>query len=143
MEKYIYNNNKGLWYELQGDFYISCLTLGETEPQPIGMWGRKYLRYIKEYRPVVYTTQLLSGKLNSHLAEIDNRATEMLDRLMKQLSEREGITENLKAQNPVVWVQQMNRMTIREMDKIIYPVCTLCRDHEKAGFIEGLILFLD
>ena len=87
---------------------------------------------------MVYTTLLLSGKLNSHLAEIDNRATEMFDRLMKQLAKREGITEKLKAQNPMVWARQMNRITIREMDKILYPVCALCRDHEKAGFIERL-----
>ena len=110
MEKYIYNNNNGLWYELQGDLYIPCLTLGETNIQPIGMWGRKYLRYVKEHRPVVYTTLLLSGKLNSHLTEIDSRATEMLERLMKQLSEREGVTEHLKAQNPMAWVGAMNNI---------------------------------
>ena len=82
MEKYIYNEQNGLWYELQGDYYIPCLVLDE-DSQPIGMWGRKYLRYIKEHRPIIYTTLLLSGKLNSYLAEIDNRATEMFDRLMK------------------------------------------------------------
>ena len=110
MEKYIYDNNNGLWYELQGDYYISCLVLDEDDTQPIGVWGRKYLRYIKEYRPVLYTTLLLSSKLNSHLAEIDNRATEMLDRLMKQLAEREGITEQLKAQDQMAWVQRMNNI---------------------------------
>ena len=83
MEKYIYNNNNGLWYELQGDYYIPCLVLDEEITQPIGMWGRKHLRYIKEHRPVLHTTLLLCGKLNSHLAEIDNRATEMFDRLVK------------------------------------------------------------
>ena len=96
MEKYIYNEQNGLWYELQGDYYIPCLVLDE-DPQPIGMWGRKHLRYIKEHRPVLHTTLLLSGKLNGHLAEIDNRATEMFDQLVKQLAEKEGITEQLKA----------------------------------------------
>ena len=85
MEKYIYNEQNGLWYELQGDYYIPCLVLDEEDTQPIGMWGRKHLRYIKEHRPVLHTTLLLSGKLNSHLAEIDNQATEMFDRLVKQL----------------------------------------------------------
>lgn len=111
MEKYIYNEQNGLWYELQGDYYIPCLVLDEEENQPIGMWGRKYLRYIKEHRPVLHTTLLLSGKLNSHLAEIDNRATEMYDLLMKQLAEKEGITEQLKAADQTAWVQHMN--TIR------------------------------
>lgn len=111
MEKYIYNEQNGLWYELQGDYYIPCLVLDEEENQPIGMWGRKYLRYIKEHRPVLHTTLLLSGKLNSHLAEIDNRATEMYDLLMKQLAEKEGITEQLKAADQMAWVQHMN--TIR------------------------------
>ena len=110
MEKYIYNNNNGLWYELQEDYYIPCLVLDEEITQPIGMWGRKHLRYIKEQRPVLYTTLLLSGKLNSHLAEIDNRATEMYDLLMKQLAEKEGITEQLKAQDQIAWVQRMNNI---------------------------------
>ena len=109
MEKYIYDKNNGLWYELQGDYYIPCLVLDE-DPQPIGMWGRKYHRYIKEHRPVLHTTLLLSGKLNSHLAEIDNRATEMFDLLMKQLAEKEGITEQLKAQDQMAWVQRMNNI---------------------------------
>ena len=82
--------------------------LDEEETQPIGMWGRKYLRYIKEHRPVLHTTLLLSGKLNSHLAEIDNQATDMFDRLVKQLAEKEGITEQLKAQDQMAWVSTMN-----------------------------------
>ena len=113
MEKYIHNNNNGLWYELQGDYYIPCLALDEEETQPIGMWGRKHLRYIKEHRPVFHTTLLLSGKLNSHLAEIDNRATEMFDWLVKQLAEKEGITEQLKATDQMAWVQRMNNIRNR------------------------------
>ena len=110
MEKYIYNNNNGLWHELQGDYYIPCLMLDEEENQPIGMWGRKHLRYIKEHRKARYTTLLISGKLNSHLAEIDSRATEMFDQLMKQLAEKEGITEQLKAQDQMAWVGAMNNI---------------------------------
>ena len=110
MEKYIYNAQNGLWYELQGDYYIPCLVLDEEDAQPIGMWGRKHLRYIKDHRSVLHTTLLLSGKLNSHLAEIDNRATEMFDRLVKQMAEKEGITEQLKAQDQMAWVQRMNNI---------------------------------
>ena len=113
MEKYIYNEQNGLWYELQGDYYIPCLVLDEEETKPIGMWGRRYLRYIKEYRPVLHTTLLLSGKLNSYLADIDNQATEMFDRLMKQLAEKEGITEQLKAQDQMAWVGAMNNIRNR------------------------------
>ena len=124
MEKYIYNNNNGLWYELQGDYYIPCLVLDEEITQPIGMWGRKHLRYIKEHHPVLYTTTLLSGKLNNHLAEIDKRATEMFDRLVKQLAEKEGITEQLKAQEQIAWMQHMNyiRSSVAEVinNELIY-----------------------
>ena len=84
--------------------------LDEEDTQPIGMWGRKYLRYIKAHRPVLHTTLLLSDKLNSHLAEIDNRATEMFDRLMKQLAEKDGITEQLKAADQMAWVSAMNNI---------------------------------
>ena len=113
MEKYIYNDQNGLWYELQGDYYIPCLVLDEEDAQPIGMWGRKHLRYIKEHRPVLHTTLLLSGKLNSHLAEIDNQATEMFARLMKQLAEKDGINEQLKAHDQMAWVGAMNSIRNR------------------------------
>ena len=113
MEKYIYNEQNGLWYELQGDYYIPCLVLDEEDTQPIGMWGRKHLRYLKDHRPVLHTTLLLSGKLNSHLVEIDNRAADMLEQLMKQLAEKEGITEQLKAQDQIAWVGAMNNIRNR------------------------------
>ena len=77
------------------------------------MWGRRYLRYIKEHRPVLHTTLLLSGKLNSHLAEIDNQATEMFDRLVKQLAEKEEVTEQLKVQDQMAWVGAMNNIRNR------------------------------
>ena len=118
MEKYIYNEQNGLWYELQGDYYIPCLVLDEEDSRPIGIWGRKYLRYIKEHRPVLHTTLLLSGKLNCHLVQIDNRAAEMFDRLMKQLAEKEGITEQLKAQDQMAWVQRMNSIR-NSVEKIV------------------------
>ena len=110
MKKYIYNEQNGLWYELQGDYYIPCLVLDEEDAQPIGRWGRKYHRYIKEHRPVIYTVLLLSGKLSHHLAEIDNQATEMYDLLMEQMAEIEGITEQLKATDQLAWVGAMNNI---------------------------------
>lgn len=113
MEKYIYNNNNGLWYELQGDYYIPCLVIDEEETQPIGMWGRKRLDYLKKHRRALYTTLLVSSKLNSHLVEVDNQAAEMFDQLMKQLAEKEGITEQLKAQAQMTWVQHMNNIRNR------------------------------
>jgi len=86
MEKYIFDRNNGLWYELQGDYYIPCLALDEANIRPIGIWGRKHLRYIKEYRPALYTDLQTSGKLSSYLAEVDNRAKEMLELLVKQMA---------------------------------------------------------
>ena len=110
MEKYIYNEQNGLWYELQGDYYIPCLVLDEEDTQPIGMWGRKRLHYLKKHRQALYTTLLVSGKLNSHLVGVDKQASEMFYLLMKQLAEKEGITEHLKAQDQMAWVQRMNNI---------------------------------
>ena len=113
MEKYIYNEQNGLWYELQGNYYIPCLVLDEEDTQPIGMWGTKHLRYLKDHRPVLHTTLLLSGKLNSHIVEIDKRATEMFDRLVKQLADKEGITQQLKTTDQMAWVGAMNNIRNR------------------------------
>ena len=86
MEKYIFDKNNGLWYELQGDYYIPCLVLDAADIRPIGIWGRKHLRYIKEYRPALYTDLLTSGKLSSNLAEVDSRTKEMRNLLVKQMA---------------------------------------------------------
>lgn len=110
MEKYIFDRNNGLWYELQVDYYIPYLALDEAGVQPIGIWGRKHLRYIKEYRTALYTDLLTSGKLSSYLAEVDNRAKEMLDLLVQQMAEKQGITEQLKAHDQMLLVQCMNNI---------------------------------
>lgn len=110
MEKYIYDQNNGLWYKLQGDYYIPCLVLDETDNPSIGMWGRRHLSHLKEHRPVLHTSLVLSGKLHSYLAEVDNRATEMLDHLVKQMVAQQGVTEQLKAQDQMAWVQRMNNI---------------------------------
>ena len=90
MEKVIYDEKNGLWYELQGDYYIPCLKLPEEEQQHIGVWGQRHLRYIKQNRKVFYLNLLTSGKLNGYLADINKQAENMLFRLVKQMSEREG-----------------------------------------------------
>ena len=113
MEKYIYNEQNGLWYELQGDYYIPCLALDEEDTQPIGMWGRKRLDYLKKYRRALYTTLPVSSKLNSHPVEVDNQASEMFYLIMKPLVEKEGITEQLKVQDQMAWVGVMNNIRNR------------------------------
>jgi len=111
MEKYIYNEKNGLWYELQGDYYIPCLELpAEQEERHIGVWGQRHLRYIRQHKKVFYTNLLTSGKLQSHLDDIEEQAQELFDRLMKQWAEREGITEKLKAENQMEWVGRMNAL---------------------------------
>ena len=110
MEKVIYDEKNGLWYELQGDYYIPCLKLPEEEQQPIGVWGLRHLQYIKQHRKVLYINLLTSGKLNGYLADIDKQAEEMFLRLVKQMAEREGITEKLKADNQMEWVGLMNNI---------------------------------
>ncbi len=111
MEKYIYNKQNGLWYELQGDYYIPCLELpAEKGERRIGVWEQRHLRYIREHRKVFYTNLLTSGKLQSHLADVEEQAQELFDLLMKQRAEREGITEKLKADNQMEWVGRMNNL---------------------------------
>ena len=111
VEKYIYNEQNGLWYELQGNYYIPCLELpAEKEERNIGIWGHRHLRYIREYKKVLYTDLLISGKLQSYLADVEEQAQELFDRLMKQRAEREGITETLKAENQMLWVGRMNAL---------------------------------
>ena len=112
MDKYIFDENNGLWYELQGDYYIPCLTLPEEEQPPIGVWGQRHLRYIREYRKGLYNSLLLSGKLSSYLADLNEQAEDMFFRLANELAEKEGITETLKAEKQMLWVQRMN--TVRE-----------------------------
>ena len=108
MDKYIYNEQNGLWYELQGDYYLPCLRLSEEKTVHIGIWGQRHRRYLKSHRKALYTSLLTSGKLNSYLADIDQQAEEMFSRLVKQLAKVEGITEALKAADQIEWVRRMN-----------------------------------
>ena len=110
MDKYIFDENNGLWYERQGDYYIPCLSLPAEEEQPIGLWGQRHLRYIKEYRKARYTSLLLGGSLYSYLADIDQQAQERLDTVTEQMAQSQGITEALKAADQMAWVGWMNNI---------------------------------
>ena len=116
MEKYITDERTGLKYELVGDYY---LVVGDDEPeedQPIGVWGQRHLRYLKEHRRVRYANLLTSGELNAYLADIDLQAEKLFLRLVKQMADAEGITETLKASDQMEWVRQMNSIRNRAME---------------------------
>lgn len=113
MEEYIYDSSNGLWYELHGDYYIPCLVIPEEEIHTFGIWGRKHQQYLIEHRSMVYTDLVLSGKLYSYLADIDTQARKMIDLLVTQLAEKEGVHESLKAQDQMVWVRAMNNIRNR------------------------------
>ena len=115
MEKYIFDKSNGLWYELQGDYYIPCLTVPVEEDKPIGIWGQRHLRYIKQERKALYIELLTSGKLNAYLANINEQATEQMLLLTKQMAECEGVTEQFKEQDQMLWVQRMNNIRHRTM----------------------------
>lgn len=118
MEKYIYNEKNGLWYELQGDYYLPCLKLPEETEVHIGIWGQRHRRYLKTHRKALYTSLLTSGKLNSYLANIDQQAEEMFSWLVKQIAEAEGVTKQLKADNQMEWVGRMNNIRNRAMEVV-------------------------
>ncbi len=125
MEKYITDKRTGLKYELVGDYYIIA---GDDEPEeeqkPIGIWGQRHLRYLKNHRKVLYANLLTSGKLNNFLANIDRQAEEMFERLVMQMAAAEGITEQLKAADQMVWISKMNNIRNRATEivntEIIY-----------------------
>ena len=118
MEKYIYDEKNGLWFELQGDYYLPCLKLPEGEQQPVGLLGQRHLRYIKEHKRAFYTNLLTSCKLNSYLADIDRQAEKIFSRLVKQLAEKENVTEKLKAENQMLWLQRMNNIRSRAREVV-------------------------
>lgn len=119
MDKYIYDESNGLWYQLQGEYYLPCLTLPPEEKKPIGLWGQRHLRYIKEHKRLFYTNLLTSGKLNSYLADINEQAEELFFRLVKQLAQNDGITEELKSTDQMAWIGAMNNIQARARE-IVY-----------------------
>ena len=108
MKQHFTDEKTGIRYTLQGDYYLPDLALPAEEQTEVGLWGKRHLRYIKQHRKVSYTNLLTSGKLNGYLADLDKQAEDMFFRLVKQIAEKEGITETLKAENQMLWVQRMN-----------------------------------
>lgn len=98
------------WYELQDDYYIPCLILSEEETQPIGLWGQRHKQYLKEHRHIVYTTMLIDGTLNRYLADINRQAEQMFHRLIEEMAQKQGVTEQLKAEQPMEWIGLMNNI---------------------------------
>ena len=122
MAKTIFEEMGGA-YVRQGDYFLPCLSLpAEKENKPIGVWGQRPLRYLKQHRKVLYTNLLTSGKMNSYLADIDKQAEDMFLRLVKQMAEREGVSEQLKADNQIEWVGQMNNIRNRAMEIVNHEV---------------------
>lgn len=125
MKKYITDKITGISYTLVGDVYIPNLVSTDTNYE-IGCWGRKHKVYIKQYKPAFYTTLLTQCKLNSYLHDVDLRATEMYDTLVKQLAKQEGVTEKLKSTDMMLWIQKMNNIRNRATEivnaDIIYKV---------------------
>lgn len=119
MEKYITDERTGLKYELVGDYYLIA---GDDEPEeeqkPIGIWGQRHLRYLKNHRKVLYTNLLTSGRLNSYLVDIDKQAEEMFERLTRQMAIAEGVTERLKADNQMAWIGRMNSIRNRATEVV-------------------------
>ena len=109
MEKSLFEQMGGTYTQV-GDYMLPNLTLPEEEQKSIGMWGQRHARYLKRYYKILYYNLLSSGKLNAHLAEIDRQAEDMFFRLVKQMAEREGVTEQLKAENQMEWVGKMNNI---------------------------------
>lgn len=118
MDKYIFNEDNGLWYELSGDYYLPCLTVPAEEKQSVGVWGQRHKRYLKEYRPALYNALLLSGKLNAYLTGIDQQAQELMDTIIQQMAEAQEITETMKATDQMAWIGKMNNIRVSAMEAV-------------------------
>ena len=118
MDKYIFNEDNGLWYELAGDYYLPCLTVPAEEKQSVGVWGQRHKRYLKEYRPALYNALLLSEKLNAYLAGIDQQAQDLMDTIMQQMAEAQEITETMKATDQMAWIGKMNNIRVSAMEAV-------------------------
>ena len=116
MAKTIFEEMGGT-YVRQGEYNLPCLSLpAEKENKPIGVWGQRHLHYLKQHRKVLYTNLFTNGRLNSYLADIDKQAEDMFLRLIEQIANREGVTEQLKAENQMEWVCRMNNIRSRAME---------------------------
>ena len=124
MENRIYDENNGLCYAKQGDYYLPELALPPEKEKPIGFWGQRHLQYLKEHKQFIYLNLLTIGRLNEYLASVDEQAEDMFSRLVEEYADRQGVTERLKEENQLLWVKKMNniRACVREVveHEIIY-----------------------
>ena len=121
MAKTIFEQMGGT-YTIQGEYCLPDLTLPTEEECTIGVWGQRRLRYLKQYHKILYYNLLTSGKLHSHLADVEEDAQSLFLRLVKECAEREGVTEQLKAENPVEWVRRINNIRERVMETVYSDV---------------------
>ena len=119
MKKHIFDENNGLWYERIGDYYIPVLTLSSDEQRPIGKWGRVHRDYLKEHRPILFNDLILSGQLWTYLADLNEQAQERLSLIIDQMKVSEGVTEELKAADQMVWIGAMNSIRNRAEEIIL------------------------
>ena len=119
MQKHIYDENNGLWYELTGDYYIPLLALPVKQQCPIGKWGRMRWSFLMEHRPILYNALLFSGRLWIHLADLNDQAQDHLSLIIEQMKVSEGVTEELKAANQMAWVSAMNSIRSRAEEIIL------------------------
>ena len=114
MEQYTFDKKNGLWYKLEGDYYIPCVTVPEV--QLTGIWGERRRHFLKDHQKALYGGMLLENSLEAHLQEINTHAEQMFDHLVRTMAEDENVTEQLKADDPSEWVAHMNNIHIRAME---------------------------
>ena len=119
MKKHIYDENNGLWYERIGDYYIPVLTLSSEEQHPIGKWGRMHRDYLKEHRPILFNDLVLSDRLWTYLADLNEQAQDRLSLIIEQMKASEGVTEELKAADQMAWVGAMSSIRNRAEEIIL------------------------
>ena len=117
MAKTIFEQMGGT-YTIQGDYYLPDLTVLPKEKHPIGVWAHRRRQYLKRHHKILYYNLLTSGKLHSHLADVEEEAKSLFLRLVKEYAEEEGVTEQLKAENPMVWVRRINNIRSRVIDVV-------------------------
>lgn len=123
MKQHYTDEKTGISYTLQGDYYLPNLILpAEKEERHIGVWGQRHARYLKQNHKILYMNLLTSGKLNNRLADVEKQAQEMFSRLVKQMAEREGVTERLKADNQMKWVARMNNIQSRAAEIVNHDI---------------------
>lgn len=119
MKKHIYDESNGLWYEHIGDYYIPVLTLSSEEQRPIGKWGRMHREYLREHCPILFNDLILSGQLWTYLADLNEQAQECLSLIVEQMKISEGVTEELKAADQMIWVRAMNSIRNRAEEIVL------------------------